>query len=61
MRNNSQTSPHKPVRCCAICGGKCGLIRYYSWRSALCSKKCVHRFKERQEADHKWLRRLQTA
>jgi len=42
---------------CAICG----LIRRYSWRTALCSKKCAERFKARREDDRKWLRRLQAA
>jgi len=45
----------------AICDGKFGLIRYYSWRTALCSKKCADRFKARQEDDRRWLRRLQAA
>src|SRR5262249_18500214 len=27
---------------CAICDGKFGLIRHYSWRTALCSRKCVN-------------------
>ncbi|RTE87866.1 hypothetical protein D6B98_39565 [Bradyrhizobium sp. LVM 105] len=47
--------------CCAICGGKFGLIRHYWWRTALCSKKCVNRFKARREADQKWLRWLRAA
>lgn len=47
--------------CCAICGGKFGLIRHYCWRTALCSKKCVNRFKARREADQKWLRWLRAA
>jgi hypothetical protein len=44
---------------CAICDGKFGLIRHYSWRTALCSKACVDRFKSREEADRRWSRRLQ--
>jgi hypothetical protein len=43
---------------CAICGGKFGLVRYYSWRTALCSKRCRERFKVRQEGNFKWLRGL---
>src|SRR6266700_8113469 len=43
---------------CAICDVKFGLIRHYSWRTALCSKKCVDRFKSREEADRRWLLRL---
>ena len=46
---------------CAICDGKFGLIRYYSWRTALCSKKCAHRLKARREANRRWLRWLQAA
>ena len=41
--------------------GKFGLIRYYSWRTALCSKQCANRFKARREADRRWLRWLQAA
>jgi hypothetical protein len=46
---------------CAICDGKFGLIRHYSWRTALCSKQCVDRFKSREEADRRWLIRLHVA
>jgi hypothetical protein len=46
---------------CAVCDGKFGLIRYYSWRTPLCSKKCVDHFKARQEGDRKWLRQLRSA
>jgi hypothetical protein len=44
-----------------VCGGKFGLIRYYSWRTALCSKKCVDRFRTRRERDRRWLFRVQVA
>ena len=40
---------------CAVCDGKFGLIRHYSWRTPLCSKKCVDRFKARRQSDSKWL------
>jgi hypothetical protein len=46
---------------CAICDGKFGLVRYYSWQTALCSRKCADRFKARREADRRWLRRFQAA
>ena len=49
------------VNDCAMCGGKFGLIRYYSWRTALCSKKCVDRFRTRRERDRRWLFRTQFA
>lgn len=56
MSNSFQTLHHRSANCCcAICGGKFGLIRHYSWRTALCSKKCVDRLRERQEANHAWL------
>lgn len=56
MQNHSYSSENR--RCCAVCGGRFGLIRHYWWRTALCSKKCVDRFNARREADQKWLRRL---
>lgn len=46
---------------CAVCGGKFGLIRYYSWRTALCSRKCVDRFRTRRERDRQWLFRALVA
>jgi hypothetical protein len=46
---------------CACCDGKFGLIRYYSWRTPLCSKKCRDRFKASDENSLRWLRRLQAA
>lgn len=60
MRNSFHSS-HGSAGCCAICEGRFGLIRYYCCRTALCSKKCVDRFKARREADHKWLRWLLAA
>jgi hypothetical protein len=61
MRNTPQYVCNGAANRCAICDGKFGLIRHYSWRTALCSKKCAERFKARREDDHKWLRRLQAA
>lgn len=40
------------ARRCAVCEGKFGLVRHYSWRTPLCSRKCVDRFKARRESDH---------
>ena len=37
---------------CAVCGGKFGLIRHYSWRTAFCSQRCKHHFKDRRDGDH---------
>jgi hypothetical protein len=36
---------------CAVCDGKFGLVRHYSWRTQLCSRKCVDRFRTRKESD----------
>jgi hypothetical protein len=49
------------VKGCAVCGAKFGLIRYYSWRTPLCSKKCLDRFRARRERDRLWLFRFQAA
>jgi len=46
---------------CAVCDGKFGLVRHYSWRTQLCSRKCVDRFKARQESDRTWVGWLQIA
>jgi hypothetical protein len=40
---------------CAFCEGKFGLVRHYSWRTPLCSRKCVDRFKARRQGDHNWM------
>ena len=50
MRNHLQYRRKDAAKRCAICDGKFGLIRHYSWRTALCSKMCVDRFKSREEA-----------
>jgi hypothetical protein len=44
---------------CAVCDGKFGLVRHYSWRTALCSSKCVDRFKARRQSDGNWVSWLQ--
>ncbi len=46
---------------CAVCEGRFGLVRYYSCRTPLCSKKCVDRFGVRRASDRNWLRWLQIA
>ncbi|MDX6457864.1 MAG: hypothetical protein QOE55_1561 [Acidobacteriaceae bacterium] len=46
---------------CAVCDGKFGLVRYYSWRTPLCSRKCIDRFRSRRASDRNWLLRLQIA
>jgi len=67
-RSNSMTVPnhsesHRSGRAarCAACEGKFGLVRHYSWRTSLCSKNCVDRFRARRECDHNWVGRLQFA
>ena len=44
---------------CAVCDGKFGLVRHYSWRSQLCSRKCVDRFRARRNDDRNWVSSLQ--
>ena len=44
---------------CAVCEGKFGLVRHYSWRTPLCSRKCVNLFKARCQSDSNWLGWLQ--
>jgi hypothetical protein len=44
---------------CAVCDGKFGLVRHYSWRTPLCSKKCVDRFRARRQNDRNWMGWLQ--
>lgn len=46
--------PDKAMRC-AVCEGKFGLVRHYSWRTSLCSRKCVDRLKARRQSDYNWI------
>jgi hypothetical protein len=46
---------------CAVCDGKFGLVRYYSRRTSLCSKRCIDRFRARRANDCNWLGWLQIA
>ena len=39
MRDSPQYRFNGAAKRCAICEGKFGLIRHYSWRTALCSKE----------------------
>jgi hypothetical protein len=52
---------HSNATRCAVCDGKFGLVRYYSWRTPLCSKTCIDRFKARRESDRNWLPWLRVA
>jgi hypothetical protein len=46
---------------CAVCERKFGLIRHYSWRTPLCSRKCVDLFKARRVSDNNWMGWFQIA
>lgn len=61
MPNRSESLRHGKVTLCAVCDGKFGLVRYYSWRTPLCSKKCIDLFRARRESDRNWLPWLQVA
>jgi hypothetical protein len=61
MRKGPQNSRNGGEKRCAICNGQFGLVRHYSWRTALCSRKCVDRFRERREGDRRWIHRFQAA
>ena len=60
MPNFTRNARHYTSRRCAVCDGPFGLIRYYSWRTPLCSKKCVERLRARRDESRRWLRGLQT-
>ena len=55
MPNCSESLRHGRATRCAVCDGKFGLVRHYSWRTPLCSKKCVDCFRARRESDRNWL------
>jgi hypothetical protein len=59
MPNRSESLRSGSAAQCAVCGGKFGLVRHYSWRTRLCSKKCVDRFRARRESDRNWVGWLQ--
>jgi hypothetical protein len=61
MPNCSESLGSGRAARCAACDGKFGLVRYYSWRTPLCSKRCVDRFRARWTSDCNWLGRLQVA
>jgi hypothetical protein len=61
MLNKPQPIRHNAAQRCATCNGKFGLIRHYSWKTALCSKKCVDHFRARHENDSQWLWRFRAA
>lgn len=60
MRDGHERFECRPAAAsCAVCDRKFGLIRYYSWRATLCSKKCLDRVKARRERDRRWLFRFE--
>ena len=61
MPNCSESLGSGRAARCAVCDGKFGLVRHYSWRSQHCSKKCVDRFRARRASDRNWLPWLQIA
>jgi hypothetical protein len=61
MLNCSERVKRGKATRCSVCDGKFGLVRYYSWRTPLCSKKCVDRFRARRASDQNWLPWFQTA
>ena len=61
MPNCSESSGSGRAARCAVCDSKFGLVRYYSRRAPLCSKKCVDRFRVRRASDFNWLGWLQIA
>jgi hypothetical protein len=61
MLNRDRDRQRSQTKRCAICEGKFGLIRYYSSRTPLCSKKCVDQFRARRDNDTRWLWRFRAA
>lgn len=59
MPNFSENLTSDSAARCAVCDGKFGLVRHHSWRTPLCSKKCVDRFRARRESDRNWVGWLQ--
>ena len=61
MPNRSESIGSGRATRCAVCDGKFGLVRHYSRRTPLCSRKCVDRFRARRASDCDWLGWLQIA
>jgi hypothetical protein len=61
MPNCSESLRSGKATRCAVCDGKFGLVRHYSWRTPHCSKKCVDRFRVRRQSDRNWVDWLQIA
>ena len=54
-----ESQGHDEATRCAVCDGKFGLVRHYSWRTPLCSRECIDRFRARRQTDRQWLGWLQ--
>jgi hypothetical protein len=61
MPNCSESHGSGRAARCGVCDGKFGLVRYYSRRTPLCSKKCVDRLRARRASDCNRLGWLQIA
>jgi hypothetical protein len=61
MSNCSESLKSRKATGCAVCDGKFGLVRHYSWRTPLCSRKCLDSLRARRESDRNWLGWLQIA
>ena len=61
MPDRSESIESSRTTRCAVCDGKFGLVRHYSRRTPLCSRKCVDRFRARRASDCNWLGWLQIA
>ena len=59
MPNCSESHRSDKTTRCAVCEGKFGLVRHYSWRTPLCSRECVDRFSARRQSDRQWFGWLQ--
>jgi hypothetical protein len=61
MPNCSEGFGNRRATRCTVCDGKFGLVRHYSWRTPLCSRKCVDRLRARRESDCNWVGWMQIA
>lgn len=55
MQSSLHRLRRESVNRCSVCDRTFGLVRHYSWRTALCSKKCCDRFNARKIGDRIWL------
>ena len=61
MPNRAESHGFDRTTRCAVCDGKFGLVRHYSWRTPLCSRKCVDRLRVRRQSDGNWMGWVQIA